>query len=167
MRALGQLRAQGIEARGVLIGDGPLRSSLEQLAREVCANVTFAGFLNATQVKEWLSKASLTVVPSVTAADGNSEGLPTVILEAQAMGTPVVATQHAGNSEGLDEGRSALLVAERDVAGLANAIRFFLENPAAVLEFGRNGRKFVESHFSITSQVAGLEQIYDEASGFV
>ncbi len=72
------------------------------------ADVEFTGFLPLAEVRDWLGRAQSSAVPSVTAANGNSEGLPTVILEAQAMGTPVVATRHAGNAEGVVEGRSAL-----------------------------------------------------------
>jgi len=163
VRALGLLRAQGVEARGILIGDGPLRPDLERIAGEVGADAVFAGFLPPIQVKEWLAKASVAAVPSVTASDGNSEGLPTVILEAQAMGTPVVATRHAGNAEGVDEGRSAILVEERDVEGLAEAIRTFVQDPARVESFGNHARRVVEARFSIGNQVTGLEKIYDEA----
>jgi colanic acid/amylovoran biosynthesis glycosyltransferase len=163
VRALGLLRAQGVEARGILIGDGPLRPDLERIAGEVGADAVFAGFLPPIQVKEWLAKASVAAVPSVTASDGNSEGLPTVILEAQAMGTPVVATRHAGNAEGVDEGRSAILVDERDVEGLAEAIRTFVQDPARVESFGNHARRVVEARFSIGNQVTGLEKIYDEA----
>ena len=80
---------------------------LESLAREVGVDVEFTGLLTLAQVRERMGQASVVVVPSVTAADGDSEGLPTVILEAQAMGTPVGATRHAGNAEGVQEGRSA------------------------------------------------------------
>ncbi len=163
VRALGLLRGSGVRARVILIGVGPLRRALELLAKETGADVSFPGFLQPAEVRDWLARASVAVVPSVTAADGNSEGLPTVILEAQAMGTPVVATRHAGNAEGVDEGSSALLVDERDVQGLADAIRLFLADPAAVEQFGRRGRKVIESKFSIANQVAGLERIYDAA----
>jgi len=165
VRALGRLREQGCAVRGVLVGDGPLRPELERLADQVGADVEFTGFLALAEVRKWLGRACVAVVPSVTASDGNSEGLPTVILEAQAMGTPVVATRHAGNAEGLIEGRSALLVDERDVDGLAHAIGFFHANPAAVELFGATGRAFVESNFDIVSQIAGLEQIYDRVCG--
>ena len=125
LRALGILRGRGMAVRAVLIGDGPLRPELERLAAQAGAGVEFKGFLPLPEVREGtgLGRASAVVVPSVTAADGNSEGLPTVILEAQAMCTPVVATRHAGNAEGVAEGRSAILVDERDVAGPAKAIR--------------------------------------------
>jgi colanic acid/amylovoran biosynthesis glycosyltransferase len=165
VRALGRLRKAGHAARGVLIGDGVLRPSLEALAREVDADVKFTGFLPLSEVRSWLGRGSVVVVPSVTAADGNSEGLPTVILEAQAMGTPVVATRHAGNGEGVAEGRSAILVDERDVRALADAIRFFFESPDAVATFGAAGRAFVEGNFGLAKQVEGLELLYDRACG--
>ena len=165
VRALGELQRQGSPIRGVLVGDGPLRPELESLARSVRANAEFPGFLPLAEVRKRLSRACVAVVPSVTATDGNREGLPTVILEAQAMATPVVATRHAGNAEGLLEGETALLVNERDVGGLADAIRFFEENPIAARRFGECGRMFVETNFSIASQVSGLEKIYDRARG--
>lgn len=160
LRALGLLSRRGVRAKGVLIGEGVLGPSLRQLAAEVGADVSFTGFLPLDDVKQWLGRAAVVAVPSVTAADGNSEGLPTVILEAQSMGTPVVATRHAGNAEGVVEGESALLVDERDVDGLASALRFFLESPRLAADFGAAGRRFVKSHFSIETQVAGLEQLY-------
>jgi glycosyltransferase involved in cell wall biosynthesis len=138
-----------------------LRPSLERLAREVGADVEFTGFMPPAGVRDWLERACVAVVPSVTAADGNSEGLPTVILEAQAMGTPVVATRHAGNAEGLAEGRSALLVDERDVDGLARSIRYFRDDVQAVESYGRAGREFVAARFDIKTHVAGIERIYD------
>jgi len=163
LRALGMLRGRGITVKGVVIGDGPLRPELERLAVHTGADVEFMGFLPLAEVRQWLGRASVVVVPSVTASDGNSEGLPTVILEAQAMGTPVVATRHAGNAEGVAEGRSAILVDERDSQGLSEAIRFFVEHPSAIESFGAAGRAFVETRFSIAGQVSGLESLYDRA----
>lgn len=163
LRALGQLRADGCPVRGVLIGDGPLRPRLARIAAETGAEAVFTGFLSLDQVKDWLGRVSVVAVPSVTAEDGDSEGLPTVVLEAQSMGTPVVATRHSGIPEGVVENRSALLVGERDVAGLAQAIRYFIERPEAVSAFGAAGRAFVESNFDIVNQARGLEVLYDQA----
>ena len=165
VRALGRLRGQGRAARGVLIGDGPLRTGLQRLAIEVGADVAFTGFLPLSEVKDWLGRATVVCVPSVTAADGDSEGLPTVILEAQAMGTPVIATRHAGNAEGVVEDRTALLVDERDVDALADAVRYLLDRPDVAEAFGAAGRNLVESQFDIITQVAGLERLYDRAIG--
>lgn len=165
VEALALLRRQGCRARGVLVGDGPGRQKLEQLAATTGADVAFTGFLPLPEVRDWLARASVVAVPSVTAANGDSEGLPTVILEAQAMETPVVATRHAGNAEGVAEGHSALIVAERDVEALAGGLRRFLEDPDAVRAFGAAGRAFVEAEFDIVAQARGLERIYDHARG--
>jgi glycosyltransferase involved in cell wall biosynthesis len=161
IRAIALLNSQGIAVRGVLVGDGPLRPRLERLAAELRADAVFTGFLPQDSVREWLERACVVAVPSVTAADGNSEGLPTVILEAQAMETPVVATRHAGNAEGVAAGESALLVDEKDVEALAHAIRFFCEDASAVAAFGKTGRAFVEEKFAIRKRVDSLELAYD------
>lgn len=163
VRALAKLQSQGVPARGVLVGDGPLRPALERLAGETGAQVAFAGFLPLPEVRDWLARASVVAVPSVTASNGDSEGLPTVILEAQAMGTPVIVTRHAGNAEGVVEGQTAIVVEERDEAALADAIRYFLQNGAAVESFGAAGRVLVESQFDIATQTRGLEGLYDRA----
>jgi glycosyltransferase involved in cell wall biosynthesis len=165
IRALSELRRSGCPARAVLVGDGPLRPQLERLAAKLGAEVSFTGFLPLPAVQDWLARSQVVAVPSVMAANGDCEGLPTVILEAQAMETPVVVTRHAGNTEGVAAGLSALVVEERDVQALAASIRFFLEDRAAVAKFGAAGRKFVESRFDIVRQAAGLEQIYDRARG--
>ena len=165
LEALAKLRDKGFSARAVVVGDGPLRSSLENLARTLRVDAEFLGFLPLKEVRTWLSRASVVVVPSVTAADGDSEGLPTVILEAQAACAPVLATRHAGNGEGVVENSTAILVDERDSEGLAAGIRFFISSPAAVASFGKAGRKFVGERFSLSSQVEGLERIYDRVRG--
>jgi len=100
-------------------------------------------------------------VPSVIASDGDSEGLPTVLLEAQAMEVPIVATRHSGIPEGVQEGVTAELVDERDVRGLAESLRGFLSAAEKAESFGRAGRRFVAENFDLRKQVAGLEELYD------
>lgn len=165
LRALARSQRAGVAVRGVLVGDGPLRPALEALAQELQADVVFTGFVPLHEVKAWIGRASVVAVPSVTASDGDSEGLPTVVLEAQAMATPVIATRHAGTPEGVREGRTALLFEERDVDGLAAGIRFFIETPDAIAQFGAAGRAFVEESFALEKQVAGIEDLYDWACG--
>ncbi len=161
--ALALLKRAGVEASGVLIGDGPLRGELERRAKEKDAPVTFAGFLPVDEVRTWMNRAAVVAVPSVTALDGDSEGLPTVILEAQAMGTPVVATRHSGNPEGVVEGKTALLVPERDAEALAAALRSLVSDPNRARTFGAHARQFVLEQFEIGRQVAGLEDIYEHS----
>ena len=85
-------------------------------------------------MRDWIARASVVAVPSVVAADGDSEGLPTILLEAQAMATPVVGTYHSGIPEGVQAGVTAELVPERDVDALADALASFLSSPQKVPE---------------------------------
>ena len=81
--------------------------------------VRFLGDLGAAEVREWMRRAALLAAPSVTAADGDAEGLPTVIVEAAASGLPVVATRHSGIPEAVGDGETGFLVPERDAETLA------------------------------------------------
>lgn len=161
--ALGILKRNGVPASAVLIGDGELRGELERRANEAGANVIFLGFMPVDEVRAWMNRASIVVVPSVTATNGDSEGLPTVILEAQAMGAAVVATRHSGNPEGVIDGCTAILVPERNANALAEALAGLLADPEKVRRFGEQGRQFIKENFDIDRQVAGLEDIYEHA----
>ena len=88
----------------VVLGDGILRSSLESLAGSLLSNYCFLGVQQPEVVKEWMNKAFLLGAPRVTTATGESEGLPIVILEAQAMGLPVISSIHAGIPEAIIDG---------------------------------------------------------------
>jgi colanic acid/amylovoran biosynthesis glycosyltransferase len=163
VEAMGNLRQRNVAARLVMIGDGPGRATLEQQAARLGVDALFTGFQPLSAVKDWLNRAAVVAVPSVTAADGDSEGLPTVIIEAQAMESPIVSTRHSGIPEGVIDGKTALLVEERDTAGLAGAIATLLSNPGAARGMGRAGREFVTRHFNLETQVAALEALYRRA----
>jgi colanic acid/amylovoran biosynthesis glycosyltransferase len=159
------LKLNGVAFELVMIGAGPLESELKADARKYEIPCQFTGFLSPNEIKEWLQIASVVAVPSVTARDGDSEGLPTILLEAQAMMTPVVATFHSGIPEGVRNGVTAELVKERDALALAEKLQSLLLNPSRAREFGAAGRHFVTECFDMHKQVAGLEKIYDDARG--
>ena len=107
-----------------LVGDGPLRGELESLAASLGlgARVSFAGWRSSAEVAEEMARADLLVVPSVTARDGDMEGLPIVIVEAMATGLPIVGTRHSGIPEVVEDGVTGRLVDEGDAAALAEAL---------------------------------------------
>lgn len=160
LEAARALKDSGVKFELAMIGSGPLESSLRATVEATDIPCRFEGFLDVSGVKNWIERASVVAVPSVTAANGDSEGLPTVLLEAQAMATPVVATRHSGIPEGVRAGKTAELVDERDSSALARELRSFLESPEKVRAFGEAGRKFVCDNFDIRSQSRGLEEIY-------
>jgi glycosyltransferase involved in cell wall biosynthesis len=162
IEAAAQLKAANVEFELVIIGGGPLETQLRAAAAAARIRCRFTGFLAPGEVRDWMRRASVVAIPSVTAANGDSEGLPTTLLEAQAVATPVVATRHSGIPEGMVDGETGDLVDERDVTALAQRLRVFLESPARVHAAGDAGRRFVARHFDMKTQVAGLEEIYLE-----
>ncbi len=115
-------------------------------------------------MRDELARCWLFVAPSVTAADGDAEGLGMVFLEAQALEVPVVSFASGGVVEAVADGETGLLCAERDVAALADNIAQLLENSTLRHQMGKRGRARVETQFDIRKQCALLEQIYDEIS---
>jgi glycosyltransferase involved in cell wall biosynthesis len=162
LQAMEQLKPRFPELRLTLIGEGDLKSSLQQEALSRELNVDFAGTASATEIREQLARCWLFVAPSITAESGDAEGLGMVFLEAQALQTPVASFRSGGLVEAVDEGTTALLSDEKDVAGLARNIADLLENSTMRRNMGIEGRKRVEKYFDIRKQCAKLELIYDE-----
>ncbi|AEV82948.1 glycosyl transferase family 1 [Actinoplanes sp. SE50] len=151
--------------RVLLIGDGELLPAMRDRARESRVDVTFAGSLPPDEVRRHLLESRLLACPSKTAPDGDTEGLPTTILEAAALGLPVVATRHSGIPEAVVDGETGLLSPEGDPAALAASLRRLLADEELRQRLGEQGRKHVTAHFDLTEQTRGLERLYDEALG--
>ena len=100
-------------------------------------------------------------MPSVTAANGDSEGLPTVVLEAGALGVPVVGSRTSGIPEAIEDGITGVLTPERDVAALAAALVSILNDKARRARMGEAARLLMEQRFDQRRQTAELETIYD------
>jgi glycosyltransferase involved in cell wall biosynthesis len=98
----------------------------------------------------------------VTTADGHVEGLPTVLLEAQAMGVPVVSTFHSGIPEAVADGVTGILVPERDSEKLAAAILRLLEDRDLWQRYSQATQEHIGRQFDLHKQTALLEDIYAE-----
>ena len=148
-----------------IIGDGPERGRLERQAAGLGERVRFLGALAPAEVGEWMRRASLLAAPSVTATDGDAEGLPTVIAEAAACGLPVVATRHSGIPEAVVHGATGFLVPENDPAALAERLALLLGSADLRERMGAAARKLAEEKFDLRRQTDRLEDIYDEMLG--
>lgn len=167
LQALAQMRRGGTEARLAIIGDGPLRPMLRAEAESlgVGGHVDFLGSLPAEEVARRMRRAWLLAAPSLTAADGDSEGLPTVILEAAASGLPVVGSDHSGIPEGIVDGTSGYVVREGEAAPLAERIAVLLGSERLRASMAVEARAMAEARFDRARQSARLEEHYDRLLG--
>ena len=169
LEAFGRLAARR-PGRLVLtvIGDGPLRPELEAIVarHHVAGSVRWLGYQPHAVFLREAGDAHLFVSPSVTAADGDTEGgAPVTIIEAQATGLPVLSTTHADIPEVTRPGLSARLVAERDVDALEAQLAWLVEHPEAWAGMGRAGRAHVEAEFDSRVLGARLEAHYHAVMG--
>lgn len=149
IRAVAELRRRGRPVHYTILGDGPLHDDLERLRRRCAVDevIELAGWCTQDEVLAALGAAHLFLAPSVTAADGDQEGIPNTLKEAMAMGLPVIATDHSGIPELVEDGRSGYLVPERDPTALADAVERLLAAPDTWEAMGRHGRQRVEEGF--------------------
>lgn len=160
IQAMAEVQRQIPDAKLVIIGDGLLKSELENLAARSLQHYQFLGIQPPDVVRTWMNQARLLVTPSVTAATGDSEGLPTVVVEAQAMGLPVVGSIHAGIPQAVIHNETGFLVPERDSQALAKYIICLLQESLLWQRFSDNGQQRVQTHFDLRKQTQVLEDIY-------
>lgn len=152
-----------------LIGDGTEKSVAQERVATlgIGDSVTFLGPGTHSSVVEEMALADVFVSPSVTAANGDREGVPNTLMEAKASGLPVVSTFHSGIPELVRDQVSGFLVPERDVDALAERMLILANNPALRRSMGLAGRKYVEAHHDRRVEVEKLEILFTKLlSGF-
>jgi colanic acid/amylovoran biosynthesis glycosyltransferase len=169
IRAVARARESHPDLRYDIVGTGPLRESLVALARELGVSdaVTFHGGRGQDFVRELLEQSHLFLLPSVTASNGDAEGAPLSLVEAQACGLPVLSTMHAGIPEAVPAGASRFLAPERDVDTLATRLSELLEHPERWPEIGRAGRRHVEQRNGNAVLAPRLVQLYERLASEV
>jgi glycosyltransferase involved in cell wall biosynthesis len=149
------------DAELVVLGDGPLRNNLEVLARKLRARVEFLGEVSPEVVKQQLNEARVFCLPSITAANGNFESFGMVLLEAQACGVPVV-TSALGGKEGIADGVTGFLFAEKDVRTLTERVCDLLTNEELASRISTAGPKYMRQYFDIMRCTRKIEDLYDD-----
>ncbi|MCC6670878.1 MAG: glycosyltransferase family 4 protein [Planctomycetes bacterium] len=156
--ALALLRRDGVPVRWLLAGDGPERTRIESLCVQhgVRELVEFRGALANDAVRDLLLHADAALLPCVVAADGERDGIPTFVLEAMALGLPVVTTAVSGIPEVVRDGDTGLLVDPADAAALAEALRSVLTDPGRAAAIGARARAEVHATQDATRSAAEL-----------
>lgn len=151
LRAVAEVSRRNSSIVYTVVGDGPLRPNLERLASQlgISDRVRFLGNRPQDEVAEVLRSASIFLAPSVTSADGDQEGIPVVLMEAMSSGLPVVATEHSGIPELVEDGISGFLAPERDVQALAVCLGKLIEHPELWPSMGEAGRQRVEADYDV------------------
>jgi colanic acid/amylovoran biosynthesis glycosyltransferase len=145
-----------------IIGDGADAGALRRLIHELHLDnvVTLCGAAMSVQVRELMADAAVFVAPCVTAASGDRDGMPTVLLEAMATGAPCVASDVTGIPEIVRDGETGLLVAERSPAQLAAAIERVLNAPDLGEKFARRARRLMEEKFDSHRNATRIRQLF-------
>jgi colanic acid/amylovoran biosynthesis glycosyltransferase len=156
------LRDQGVDAHLTVVGEGPESDRLVRTVAEHNLTVRFLGKKNPVEIRELLRETAVLCAPSTAARGEMSEALGLVLLEAQAMGVPVVGTRNGGIPETLEDGSTGYLVDEESPAALAAALAKLLNNEDLNKSFGRRARAFVCDRFDIDRCYGALEKLYDE-----
>lgn len=167
IRACAVLAAKGRPLRFEIVGDGPLRSELEALAVElgVADHVRFLGACDSSGVAAAYGRCSMVVLPCRVDADGDRDGLPTVILEAMARGLPVISTDLVGIPELVDHERTGLIVGPDDPEALGVAIERFWDDPDLAARCGASARTVIASRHDPATTIALLRDAFRTAKG--
>jgi colanic acid/amylovoran biosynthesis glycosyltransferase len=149
------------------VGTGTMTVKLQALATELGINnqVRFLGAQPYEVIQKLMRDAEIFALPSQTAYNGDSEGLPLVILEAAACGIPIVSTWHSAIPDAVSDGKTGFLVAEKDDKSLAEKLDILLCDRALGKSMGSQGRELICENFDIRKQTNKLEDIYDLALG--
>jgi colanic acid/amylovoran biosynthesis glycosyltransferase len=162
LEAVKMLRDLGIGVNCVIIGDGPLHQLFERYrdVNGLHANIHLHGALPQSEVKSFYRSADIFVLPSVIAADGDRDGLPNVLMEALAVGIPVVTTSISAIPELVIHGLTGMLVPDRSPDGIRDAILRLLQDKELYERISRNGRRKVEEEFNIQASTDQLVEIF-------
>lgn len=147
-----------------IAGDGPRRSLLEDVIEDhdLESIVELLGFKDRSEIKALFRWADVFVLPSVVAENGDREGTPVSLLEAQASGLPVVSTYHSGIPEIVQDGETGLLVAERDPQALADALEELINQPDLRERMGESGRQYVVEYHDSEKLTDDLVDLYED-----
>lgn len=151
------------EAQLQMVGDGPLLGAAQDLVAQLNLSnrVVFHGSQPHEVVRTLLGRASVFVQHSVTAPDGDTEGLPVAILEAMASGLPVVSTRHSGIPDVVSDGETGCLVDEHDTEGMAQSVLALLRDPEAATRMGKAAAPRIREAFSHEATAARLRRIME------
>lgn len=161
IRAIASLKDRYPQLELHIIGDGPQRATCEALAEELDCPAVFMGAQRDDIVKQQLTSCYALCLPSIRGQSGDAEGLGMVILEAAAVGIPVLTSATGGRDEAILDGVTGFAFNEGDHVELARRIAYLLDNPDKASAMGQQARDFVCQRFNIVDCTRSLEAYFE------
>ncbi|MDM9582399.1 glycosyltransferase [Nostoc sp. GT001] len=163
LKAFARIASKHPDVSVIQIGNGTMTEKFKTLADElgISNRVNFMGAKPYEVIQKTMRNAEIFSLPSQTAKNGDSEGLPLSILEAAASGLPIASTWHSAIPDAILDGETGFLVDEKDDQALAEKLDILLSDRALAKSMGEKGREFICENFDIRKQTAKLEAIYD------
>jgi colanic acid/amylovoran biosynthesis glycosyltransferase len=145
-----------------IIGDGPLKDELNELIHklDLKGKVILLGAQPQSMVLKEMADADIFFLPSLTAENGDREGSPVSILEAEATGLPVVSTIHTGIPEIVVDGKTGFLTPEKDTFAMAERLKQLVIDPELRAKMGKAGRVHVETKYDRKNEIDNLENLF-------
>ncbi|MBC9987907.1 colanic acid biosynthesis glycosyltransferase WcaL [Haloferax sp. AS1] len=163
IEAVNNLVEQGYDVEYHIVGKGNMKNQLQQQVEqyEIKEHVKFLGHVTDERLKKELSEASVFVLPSVIAEDGDRDAMPVVLKEAMASETACVSTTVSAIPELITNGLDGLLVPQKEPEELASAIQELLDNPEKRKKIAENGSETVYNRFDISDSVDTLTDVFE------
>jgi glycosyltransferase involved in cell wall biosynthesis len=164
--ACATLAASGWRFTCEIVGSGELEADLRGRIEQSGAGgiVRLIGPRPQAEVVRLVQEAAAFVAPCVLGEDGNRDGLPTALLEAMALGTPVVSTDVTGIPEVLRDGETGLLVPQRNPAALAGVISRLTRDSTLRIRLADRARRLIETDFNVHANAAHLREIFAQSA---
>jgi glycosyltransferase involved in cell wall biosynthesis len=167
VKALRLLHDRGVAFHMTIVGEGPLEDSIRHDVRAASLDgvVHMMGAQPQELVREVFQNTDVFVLPCLKAASGDMDGIPVVLIEALAMGVPVISTDVSGIPELVESGVSGALVSSGDALALADMLASLLGDPDRLRGYADAGRKVVETEFDLSRNVDRLVGLIEQAAG--
>jgi colanic acid/amylovoran biosynthesis glycosyltransferase len=156
------LRTSGVDFVCEIVGEGPERGHLEELIQSyhLSDTVRLRGKMTQTEIVDLLARSSIFVFPAIQDRSGDTDNLPTVLIEAMASNLPMIATGIAGIPEIVQDHENGLLVQEKNAPQLADAIRALAGNQDLLVQYGNVSRRIAAEKFALSKTVAELKNLF-------
>ena len=162
LQALFLVKQQGVAFECAIYGEGPLAPQLQRWIEEhgMTGEVTLKGARSQQELISVYPRAALFVLTPIQTEDGDRDGIPNVLVEAMAVGLPVITTAVSGIPELVDHDQNGFLYQPHDVEGISSGIVDLLRNPAKRKQFGSTASKKVMEQFDITQAAKRLKTLF-------